>query len=484
MDGRVEVQKASAPFDDAGADTILRTCDGVHFYVYRIVLSLGSPFFKSMFSLTQPASPAGTLTSPKGQPIIDVQENSRTLDHLLRLCYPIPDPVIQAIGDIGDVLEAAMKYEMEQSITLMKKLLHKGSADQPLEVFAVACRLDMEEEAVAAARTWRTTMPYIPERPVGRNGTVDWSRTVAGQTYIEPMAQISAGAYFRLLRFIRTDEVPNFCNPGGISTDALPPLTKAIPTNLPDFDGEPDIIIRSSDDVDFSAHKSIISFASSMLSNGIALPTTSKSLPTVQVDEHSAVLNVAIQLCYPLEDPVLIDPNLAIQLLRYATAHKARRAKDYVRRHLNSLSGLHPLRMFFIAAAQGWEAEARTAVLLALHSNIESTYVPEMEQVSARVYRTFLKHHYECFRKVADITYQNTYSTSESVLPKNHPIAHLTDGYARIAPAVYSPIVHHAVSITKANPFQITHNFEAMWNDSERVLDEIQIALEEVSTIP
>jgi BTB/POZ domain len=44
----------SAPVSQHGSDVILRSSDHVDFYVYKIVLSLVSPFFEDMFSLPQP----------------------------------------------------------------------------------------------------------------------------------------------------------------------------------------------------------------------------------------------------------------------------------------------------------------------------------------------------------------------------------------------------------------------------------------------
>ncbi|TCD62787.1 hypothetical protein EIP91_006405 [Steccherinum ochraceum] len=479
VDTVMSVQKASAPFDDVGADTVLRTSDGVDFYIYRIVLSLASPFFKSMFSLTQPSTSPGTTTSEEGYPIIDVQEASRTLDSLLRLCYPIPDPVIESMEDIGDILEAAMKYEMEQPATLMKRLFRDHSDTQPLQAFTVACRLNMEDEAERAAKTWRLHRPLIPQPPIGSNGPIDWGHTVAGQSYIDSMSHISAGAYFRLLHYIRTGEPIKFCEPTFYPEEVLSPLPRTQPTLLPDFDDPADGVIRSSDGVDFPVHRSIISFASSLLRNGTDFPSSSKSLPTIQVDVHSAVLDIAIQLCYPLEDPAVTGPEVVIHLLRYATLYNSRRAKDYVRRRLPTLANVHPVRSFFIAAQQGWEAEARIAVMRVLHSNVEMTYVREMEEVSAKMYSALLRHHYECFRRVADIIYVSAGTTA--YMPKNAPVAQLSEGYARLAPAIYAPIVNHAVSILKSNPFHIHYNLDAMRNDSERNMEEIQAALAEVA---
>lgn len=56
-DDNLHLSIAQAPFNDPdkAADIILRSGDNVDFYVYRIVLSLASPFFKYMFSLPQAA---------------------------------------------------------------------------------------------------------------------------------------------------------------------------------------------------------------------------------------------------------------------------------------------------------------------------------------------------------------------------------------------------------------------------------------------
>ncbi|KAJ7739358.1 hypothetical protein B0H16DRAFT_1729451 [Mycena metata] len=73
---------AQYPFANApGADTILRSADGVDFYVHRAILSLVSPVFEMMFQLPQPDDAPAV-------PVIDVQELSAVLDRVLRFFYP------------------------------------------------------------------------------------------------------------------------------------------------------------------------------------------------------------------------------------------------------------------------------------------------------------------------------------------------------------------------------------------------------------
>ena len=88
-----KVEVADEPFNEITADAILRTADGVDFHVHQVILSLASPFFKTMFTLTQP--PRLTDTSASGiakRDSIPVTEDSVVLDSLLRFIYPVCDP--------------------------------------------------------------------------------------------------------------------------------------------------------------------------------------------------------------------------------------------------------------------------------------------------------------------------------------------------------------------------------------------------------
>ncbi|ESK83244.1 hypothetical protein Moror_15088 [Moniliophthora roreri MCA 2997] len=107
---------ASAPFDAADADVILRTSDNVDFYFYRLILSLVSPFFKDMFTLPNPATPDGKDDKKNETHVIPVSEDSVTLDHTLRFVYPgIEPPVLSTWEEVEPVFETFIKYQMEET---------------------------------------------------------------------------------------------------------------------------------------------------------------------------------------------------------------------------------------------------------------------------------------------------------------------------------------------------------------------------------
>lgn len=148
--------EAKAPFNNAKADIVLLSSDNVNFRVFRCILALASPFFEAMFDLPQPQRNHSADETFDGLDMIQVSENSRTLDMLLRFCYPaaVKDPSLKDTNDVEKVLEAAMKYGMEEVEERVRKamvapsLLERNS----VRIFAIACRYGLEPEAETAAR--------------------------------------------------------------------------------------------------------------------------------------------------------------------------------------------------------------------------------------------------------------------------------------------------------------------------------------------
>ncbi|KAJ6562630.1 hypothetical protein B0H19DRAFT_101052 [Mycena capillaripes] len=129
----------------AGADAILRSSDGMDFYVHRAILSLVSPVFETMFSLPQAES------SP-AVPTIDLQEGSATLDRALRFFYPAAQPNVDTLEELQEVIEFLMKYDMQSVVPMVKKHLEKYHSSRPLAVYAIALRHRWKDVAVAAAK--------------------------------------------------------------------------------------------------------------------------------------------------------------------------------------------------------------------------------------------------------------------------------------------------------------------------------------------
>lgn len=165
-------------FDYPDADLILCSSspDAVQFRVHKCVLAASSVFFEHMFSLPQGPAEGASL------PVVDVAESAHTLENLLRLIYPVPRPNIDSLDELVVVLEAATKYELAAAIEHLRILLVQPQhvLSDPLRVYAIACRFELEEESKIASR--HTLQIKVTECPLS-----------------EDLKYISAYQYHRLL---------------------------------------------------------------------------------------------------------------------------------------------------------------------------------------------------------------------------------------------------------------------------------------------
>jgi hypothetical protein len=157
---------AKAPFDHAKADIILRSSDAVDFRVFKLFLSLASPFFETLFEIPQPVKENGDQEIKDGLAVIPVTEDSKTLDALLRFCYPstlVDHPNLEMLKDAMDVFEAASKYSLDAIEKKARQAIvnPKILEAEPLRCFVIAHRGRLREETILAAR-YTLTQPLIP----------------------------------------------------------------------------------------------------------------------------------------------------------------------------------------------------------------------------------------------------------------------------------------------------------------------------------
>ncbi|KAJ7216438.1 hypothetical protein GGX14DRAFT_441517 [Mycena pura] len=128
------------------ADTILRSSDGVDFYVYKAILSLVSPVFQTMFMLPQP-EPNPPI------PVVDLQEDSALLDKALRFFYPGTQSVVAIVDDLRDIIEVLVsKYDIQSVVATATQHLLKYVEAKPLAVYSIAVAHRWDEMAIMAAK--------------------------------------------------------------------------------------------------------------------------------------------------------------------------------------------------------------------------------------------------------------------------------------------------------------------------------------------
>lgn len=72
-----------------------------------------------MFSLPQSSD-----VSDVERPVVDLSEDSQTIDPLLRFCYPVNDPSFLPPDRLSDILGVAMKYDFTEAISTATGMLY------------------------------------------------------------------------------------------------------------------------------------------------------------------------------------------------------------------------------------------------------------------------------------------------------------------------------------------------------------------------
>ncbi|TFY60660.1 hypothetical protein EVJ58_g4999 [Rhodofomes roseus] len=315
---------ASSPFNDSDGDLILRSSDGVDFRVFGVILRLASPFFASMLEVGRASHAAADVSHPGGDvvrdgcPVVPVQEDSNTLDLLLRIVYPVKDPVLDDLARLQSVVAAALKYDMEEAIALSSMTLLSFAPQKAFSVWAIAVRNRLEVEARAAA------------------DEINRQQISVLENFPPAMQEVNAGSYYRLLQYLslkgQVGENFELCCPPIIqansrlaapSSNASPASNEKVLLYLQGLAVEArqerirrseslsDVICRSSDGQEFLAVKAFLAFASPVIAAMVTdtvIPRTrdagdesvaSNANTDLTFEEDGDTLKALIDLCYP-----------------------------------------------------------------------------------------------------------------------------------------------------------------------------------------
>ncbi|KAF8986376.1 hypothetical protein BDQ17DRAFT_1315427 [Cyathus striatus] len=400
-----DVKIAAAPFNNEnGADLIIRSSDNVQFYVHKLILSLASSFFRDMFSLPQNEGGdcSGSLST------LEMSETSSTVDSILRLCYPVNDPaaineLVQAVGP----LQAAIKYQMDEAINIMTERFKRFIPLYPVAVYGLACSPAVRSEILAglAARTWMNVR-YSWSSSLG---TRDWKDTAAGETYANStyIQNATAGQLYRLLECMRSKKPPlKFL----VNENAVGLNQNVSDGNRPAVDitrfSDGDIIIRSSDGLDFRAYKIVLQlaskkFLSSIEDEGCVQSRASEAaVPIYCLFEHSSIISMILEICDPsvsaTEMMSIGDADVMHDVLRMAMKYDIPKVATLIKSWWSSFAKEDPLQSYFTAVRYGWEGLARQSARATVYSHIENSYTPAMEHAPARSYHNLMQYHHNC----------------------------------------------------------------------------------------
>ncbi|OJT03119.1 hypothetical protein TRAPUB_6307 [Trametes pubescens] len=361
---------------------------------------MASSVFEDMVVVAQPDT--GDNREP---PVIPLTEDSDTLDALLRLCYPIEKPDrARSLEDIPPLLAAALKYLMPLPISVLKNEILSSVRARPLQVWAIGCRLGLEDIARAGGEaalhfknlgTYNYLREFVPVK--------DFLRDARG---------VSAGDYFRLVEFHRRGGAvpPEFLltRPAVESADHSTVGISSTTLVANDFFASlafPDIICRASDGSEYPAHKGLLCMVSPAIHDKIIAATSApptehspsgadtKNLPIIDFTEDGGVLATLLRLCYPGHPLYPDDMPLLLATLEAAETYKMTGVSESLRLHRASMITQVPLSAYFVAVQAGLHQEARVAARHSLRMSLCDAYVPEMEHATPQAYQRLVEYH-------------------------------------------------------------------------------------------
>ncbi|KAI0741975.1 hypothetical protein C8Q80DRAFT_167745 [Daedaleopsis nitida] len=361
-----------------------------------------------MFTMPLPAHDDHTTDSPDymdGKPVVIVDEDGHTVERLLRLCYPVADPVLTDLKDVRLVLAAALKYEMEEATALMKRALLTFLQARPFAVWAAACTLGLADEAMLAAKMLVGFKDLPADAP-------------------PELQDVTAAMYFRLVKFHRAGGKVNgqfsFFEPDPEDMAEPRRPSKLFPLRRMEYQPRPfaDLICRSSSKEEFRTHKIILGSASPVLMEKIlSLPSEqSSSLPVLDLDISSPTLGAVLELCYPIHehlDNFAVSYAIAImscarQLKMNALCHKMRYGP------LGSSKVSEPLATYLLASDHNLTDVAEAAQGFIHGDPFTYRCIPEMEVTSALPYHRLLVNRRQTLALASQMTRLTKERTSDA----------------------------------------------------------------------
>lgn len=395
-----------SPFNSG--EVILRTSDNEEFQVHTEgVLSKASPVFEGMFSIPQPPSDIPTQDS---LPVIP--ESKHTIEPILRLLYyPVVDKSkIHDLHELDQIITVAKKYDMSSVVSQLSLTLEGFIRESPMQVFALACRHNLESVARRAASD---SFHHVVPEEITPDTT--WKETLPGKVYIRDMAEISSGAYYRLLRFfhrIPGSQNTSFCDPklpaGLLASAPSGPSNPSISTPREPlevygvlysrFSISADIVVHALNGTKFPAHMFMLTAASEEFCDMLSVLLDSSDLYLVEDD---ATLAVVLRSCYP--GGGMLDPDTPLRLtasiLKAAIKYKLSFLVDNAKRRMMEFVTSDPLGLYLEAIDFRWRSAARAAAVQLARIPLFDFYHARLEVVPAKYYQALLEFVFE-YRRI------------------------------------------------------------------------------------
>jgi hypothetical protein len=280
-------------------------------------------------------------------PILDFSEDSKILNILLELIYPrVDEPQLRDLGIFKRTCKAAQAYSMTVVLEKLKKLILTSSfiRAEPFRLYAIASDFGWKEVALVAAHaTLRIPLQEL--------------------VFVDDLKDISGTEFYQFLNYRFRCDVSENASKQKLAFTRRPPSDKSVEECLAGAQGSyvtssnSNLILRSSDSVDFFVIEGLIRFVSPFFDRKFPLKDVEEidGRPVIAVPERSNVLRGLLDIIYPGEDDNFDVPDCHLygEMVRAAWNFEISTAEKKLRKQGTALACKEPLRMYAIAISLG-----------------------------------------------------------------------------------------------------------------------------------
>ncbi len=201
--------------------------------------------------------------------------------------------------------------------------------------------------------------------------------------------------------------------------------------SAPFDDPEADIILQSSNKVNFHVYSVVLKLASPVFRDmfSIPQPAPQTNTPIVEMEEDSTVLDIMLRLCYPGPDPRVTKLAQLTSILRVVEKYDLDGVVEKMGRDYAALADIEgePVEAFAMACRYRWKEVALTAARASLAFTTDDLLRQEGEALKAvtgmEYHRLFQYHHtcrLACQNITKNISWVSYYGTREDYSFERH----------------------------------------------------------------
>ena len=187
-------------------------------------------------------------------------------------------------------------------------------------------------------------------------------------------------------------------------------------------DPRADLVLRSSDGVNFRVFKIVLSLASSVFADMFTLPSlpasqsSSDGPPVVQLPEDAETLDMALRHCYPIRSPDVVKQRDARILLEFSRKYQVDLMEPSLTRFLTDAIERDPVGVYALAAAYECRDIAEKALQWSLRLPMYLLHSPELQYCTTEQYQVLIHYHISCGRAASAVSTKRKWIPAESKL--------------------------------------------------------------------